>query len=59
MEDRYAYDVEWKDPRTGVVWNYQLYLYPETGEVEMVGVTLHLLLFLTDASKLASKKRAE
>lgn len=33
---RYAYKVEWSDKVTGVVWDYQLNLFPESGEIEMV-----------------------
>lgn len=35
-EERLAFDVQWKDPRTDVTWKYQLYLYPACGEIEMV-----------------------
>ena len=33
---RYAYKVEWSDKVTRVVWDYQLNLFPESGEIEMV-----------------------
>lgn len=39
-ETRYSYLVEWRDPRTDVVWKYELYVFPDTKEVEMVCLLL-------------------
>ena len=36
QEVKYACDVEWIDPVTGVAWKYQLNYYIESGEIEMV-----------------------
>jgi len=38
MEDKFAYNVQWTDPRTKVVWKYELLYFPDTGEVEMVRI---------------------
>ena len=35
-EDRWAFNTEWTDPLSGVLWRYQLLFYPHTQEVEMV-----------------------
>lgn len=33
-----AFDVDWNDRVTGIVWRYQLKYYTETGEIEMVSL---------------------
>ena len=35
-EVRYSFEVEWADPITEVKWRYQLNLYDDSGEIEMV-----------------------
>lgn len=44
-EQRLAFEVSWKDPRTDVVFAYRLFYFPETDELEMVGLqsSLHLI----------------
>jgi len=36
MAARLAFIAEWLDPNSGVLWRYQLFYYPATGEIEMV-----------------------
>lgn len=33
--ERLAFTAEWLDTVSGVLWRYQLFFYPSTGEVEM------------------------
>ncbi|GBF99249.1 nucleoside diphosphate kinase [Raphidocelis subcapitata] len=35
---RLAFEAEWLDPSSGVLWRYQLFFYPVTGEVEMFDI---------------------
>eukprot|EP00775_Hariotina_reticulata_P006258 gene6258-6496_t len=35
---RLAFIAEWLDPNSGVLWRYQLFYYPATGEVEMFDI---------------------
>ena len=36
MAERFAFLADWLDPKSGVLWKYQLFLYPESSEIELV-----------------------
>ncbi|KAL3700738.1 hypothetical protein R1sor_018760 [Riccia sorocarpa] len=40
---RFAFNVKWKDPMTGVVWKYQLFFFTHDNSIEMFDIKNHRL----------------